>query len=177
MNNVLLFEQKSTSKLHCPIFNYVCQQLFEIYTVTNKIWWFTTWVPIRRAEWGTGGWHLSEQCKKYLAKVDLQALHMGLNSYLQYCTGFWASNMLLNSALQRHYTDNSKQIFPEMKLCALSPISCIQLYVSFFVFPWSVCLFCSRKIGGPIVGIYKSLTETWMWKLELRLRSFYSGSI
>jgi hypothetical protein len=28
---------------------------------------------------------------------------------------------------------------------------------------------CYRKIGGPSVGIYKSLTETWMWKLGLRL--------
>ncbi len=28
------------------------------------------------------------------------------------------------------------------------------------------------KIGGPIVGIYKSLTETWWWKLGTRPRSF-----
>jgi hypothetical protein len=35
----------------------------------------------------------------------------------------------------------------------------------------SACLFCSSKICGPILGIYKSLTDTWMWKLALRLRS------
>ncbi len=28
-----------------------------------------------------------------------------------------------------------------------------------------------QKIGGPIVGIYTSLTETWKWKLGTRLRS------
>ncbi len=33
--------------------------------------------------------------------------------------------------------------------------------------PTFMFLFCSRKIGGPIVGKYKSLTETWMWKLGL----------
>jgi hypothetical protein len=39
----------------------------------------------------------------------------------------------------------------------------------------SVRLFCCSKIGGPIVGIYKSLTETWMWKLGTSPRSFISG--
>ncbi len=38
----------------------------------------------------------------------------------------------------------------------------------------SVCLFCCSKIGGPIVAIYKSLTDTWMWKLGTRPRSFIS---
>jgi hypothetical protein len=33
------------------------------------------------------------------------------------------------------------------------------------------------KIGGPIVEIYKSLTDTWMWKLGTRLHSFISGNI
>jgi hypothetical protein len=26
------------------------------------------------------------------------------------------------------------------------------------------------------VGVYKSLTDTWMWKLGLRPRSFFSGN-
>ncbi len=30
----------------------------------------------------------------------------------------------------------------------------------FIIFPRSVCLFCCRKICGPILGIYKSLTDT-----------------
>ncbi len=38
----------------------------------------------------------------------------------------------------------------------------------FYIFPGSVCLFCCREICGPILGIYKSLTDTWMWKLGLR---------
>jgi hypothetical protein len=35
-----------------------------------------------------------------------------------------------------------------------------------YIFPWWVCIFCCRKVGGPIVGIYKSLTDAWMWKLD-----------
>ncbi len=34
----------------------------------------------------------------------------------------------------------------------------------------------SRK-GRPIVGIYNSLTDTWMWKLGLRPRYSFSGNI
>ncbi len=37
-----------------------------------------------------------------------------------------------------------------------------------YIFPGSVWLFCCRKICGPILGIHKSLTDTWMWKLGLR---------
>ncbi len=76
---------------------------------------------------------------------------------------------------------NSKQIFPEMKLLGRAPNSYIHVSVNdlYTVFPQSVCLvpiylFCFRKIGGPIVGIYKSLTDTWIWKLGLRPRSFFS---
>ncbi len=37
-----------------------------------------------------------------------------------------------------------------------------------YIFPGSVCLFCCREICGQILGIYESLTDTWMWKLGLR---------
>jgi hypothetical protein len=33
------------------------------------------------------------------------------------------------------------------------------------------------KIAGPIVGIYKSLTDTYLQKLGTRPRSFISGNI
>ncbi len=35
----------------------------------------------------------------------------------------------------------------------------------------------SSKTGRPIVGIYNSLTDTWMWKLGLRPRYSFSGNI
>ncbi len=40
-----------------------------------------------------------------------------------------------------------------------------------YIFPGSVCLFCCREICGPILGIYKSLTDTWMSKLGPRPRN------
>ncbi len=36
---------------------------------------------------------------------------------------------------------------------------------------------CKEKICRPIVGIYKSHSETWMWKLGLWPRSSFSGNI
>jgi hypothetical protein len=54
-----------------------------------------------------------------------------------------------------------------MKLRYLGPNAYIHVFVHYLysIFPRSVCLFCCRKIGGPIVGIYKSLTETWILKV------------
>jgi hypothetical protein len=61
-------------------------------------------------------------------------------------------------------------VFPEMKLLfpkqnnnVLSPssythISVRDLFIS--------SIFCCRKICGLILGIYKSLTDTWMWKWD-----------
>ncbi len=44
-----------------------------------------------------------------------------------------------------------------------------------YLFPGSVCLFCCMEICGLILGIYKSLTDTWMWKLGLRPRNSRKG--
>jgi hypothetical protein len=35
----------------------------------------------------------------------------------------------------------------------------------------------SSRIGRPMVGIYKSLTDTWMWKLGLRPQNSFPGNI
>ncbi len=73
-------------------------------------------------------------------------------------------------APQIHNTENSKQIF-------LWPQSqfphCLW---AVYRFPPSVCLFFYRKICGPILGIYKSPRDTWMWKLGLRPRNSFSGN-
>ncbi len=36
-----------------------------------------------------------------------------------------------------------------------------------YIFPGSDCLFSCREICGQILGIYKSITDTCMWKLGL----------
>ncbi len=65
--------------------------------------------------------------------------------------------------------------FPEMKLCMLGyfqkRIIMFRLSIPAFIclweihiFPGSVCLrvFCCNQICGPILGIYKLLTNTWI---------------
>ncbi len=43
----------------------------------------------------------------------------------------------------------------------------LQIYLwKIYIFPGLVCLICCRKIFGPILGIYKSLTDIWMWNWD-----------
>ncbi len=89
-----------------------------------------------------------------------------------------------------HYTANEGQVriqykclvpiyvLPKMKLWIPKKIIMFCLPVPTFIYLWeiyiflgSVCLFCCMKICGPILGIYKSLADTWMWKLGLRPRN------
>ncbi len=89
-----------------------------------------------------------------------------------------------NSALQMKGRWESIYVFPEIKLCSLLfsiknyndlfPNSYTHKYARdlyVYVFPGSVCLFCCSRICGAILGINKSLTDTWMWKLGLRPRN------
>ncbi len=64
-------------------------------------------------------------------------------------------------------------VFPDIKLLflkqnynVLSPSYYTHISVRDLqnIFTGSVCLFCCRKICGPILGIYKSLRDTWMWE-------------
>jgi hypothetical protein len=67
---------------------------------------------------------------------------------------------------------SAASIFPKQNYNVLSPNSYTQgksvrdLYI-----PGSVCLFCCSQICEPILEIYKSLTDTWLWKLGMRPRN------
>ncbi len=67
--------------------------------------------------------------------------------------------------LQRTNTENSKQIFPEKELRFHSSHSCVG--ERYFIFPWSVCLFCCRKyVDRSWEYINRSHThacENWYW--------------
>jgi hypothetical protein len=59
-------------------------------------------------------------------------------------------------------TENSIQIFPEVKLHGLVPNSCIHVSVSDLFTPTIVLpiLLQQNTVEGPIVGIYKLLAAT-----------------
>ncbi len=83
-------------------------------------------------------------------------------------------------ALQIHCTKNLKLIFPERKLRGLVPNLYIHVSVSDSCTPTIGPQTQYSKIGGPIEGIYKSITDTWIQKLGTRPRSFHvfiSGNI
>jgi hypothetical protein len=72
-----------------------------------------------------------------------------------------------------HWKKISIYVFREKKLRGLSPnfhIMC--LWAIYMYIPRSVHLFSCIRIWRPIVGIYKSHTETWLW-----IRSSFSGNI
>jgi hypothetical protein len=56
-----------------------------------------------------------------------------------------------------HCTENSKQIFPEMKLCGLVPNSYIHVSVRYLYIPTTGPQMQCSKIGGLTVGIYKRI--------------------
>jgi len=64
----------------------------------------------------------------------------------------------------------------ERNCAAAIPIPTFMFLWEIYIFHWSVCLFCCRKIGGPNVGTYRSLKDTWMWTLGLRPRNSFSGN-
>jgi hypothetical protein len=82
----------------------------------------------------------------------------------------------MHSTLQRHNTENSKKYSQKRNFAATVLILKFMLLWAIYIFPWSVCLFCWRKIDGPNVGIYRPFTDTWMWKLELRPHNSFSGN-
>jgi hypothetical protein len=61
-----------------------------------------------------------------------------------------------------------KQIFPEKELLGHSPNFHIPVSVSVLYILKIEMPILLQEICEPILGIYKSLTDTWMWKLGRR---------
>ncbi len=77
----------------------------------------------------------------------------------------------------QHCNENPIYVFLFWELRGLSPNLHIHVSMSDLYIPRiGLHISCSR-IGRLIVGIYKSLTDTWMWKLGLWPRKYFSGNI
>ncbi len=102
----------------------------------------------------------------------------GFDPSIRRHSGIWgaADEAVLNT-VQKKIKISPKKIFKKKEVRGLSTnfhihVSGSDLY-NFRIGPH---IYCSR-IGRPIVGIYKSLTDTWMVKLGLRPCSSFSGNI
>jgi hypothetical protein len=67
---------------------------------------------------------------------------------------------LTTTALQRQNAENVKQIFPEKEYRGLSPNFHIHVSVNELYIPTMCLPFLLEEICGPILGIYKSPTDT-----------------
>ena len=76
------------------------------------------------------------------------------------CCGFGMNCPDQEPTLQRQNTEISKQIFPEKEYRGLSPNFHIHVSVSELYIPKMELPFLLEEICGPILGIYKSLTDT-----------------
>jgi hypothetical protein len=65
-----------------------------------------------------------------------------------------------DGTLQRQNTEISKQIFPEKEYRGLSPNFHIHMSVSDLYIPTISMPFLLEEICRPILGLYKSLTDT-----------------
>jgi hypothetical protein len=67
--------------------------------------------------------------------------------------------------------------YSQKRNCVASgPIFTCMCLWAIYILPRWVCLFSCRKICGPILGINRSLTDTWLWKLLLGPRNSFSGN-
>ena len=92
-------------------------------------------------------------------------------------TATGGSTLLYGKETSIHCNGNSVYIFLFWELRGLSPNFHSHVSVSDLYIPRIGPHISSSRKGSSIVGIYNSLTDTWMWKLGLRPRYSFSRNI
>ncbi len=77
-------------------------------------------------------------------------------------SGCGATGSAASPTVHKTNTENSKQIFPEKELRGHSPNLHIHVSVRDLYIPTIDLPILLQEICGPILGIYKSLINTWM---------------
>ncbi len=102
-----------------------------------------------------------------------------ISKYIQYGTCFSAESQRICMCHRRylHCNENPIYVFPEKNLQGLSHNFHIHVYVRdlYCIFLGSIHIFFCNRIGIGM-GMYKSLTNTWMWELGLRPHNSFSGN-
>ncbi len=92
----------------------------------------------------------------------------------------WFSNSYIRcSYKQSTYTATKiPSMCSQKRNCEASvPISAFICLCAIDVLSETVHIFSCSRIGRPTLGIHKSLTDTWMWKLGLKPHNYFSGNI
>ncbi len=84
----------------------------------------------------------------------------------------WELTLHRLSSWFAHPAKNQRRKFEtNIRNCAVAvPISTFMCLWAIYI-PRLICLSFCRKISGPILEKYKSLTDKWVWKLGLRPRN------
>jgi hypothetical protein len=80
------------------------------------------------------------------------------------------SNAAAHTAKTKYRNFETYTVFPEKEYGGLSPNFHIHASVSDLYIPMISFPILLEEICRPILGLYKSLTDTWIWKLGLRPR-------
>ncbi len=127
------------------------------------------WHPCILVSWHPGiptchpsSWLVSRiLCPVLIGYSDiLVSCHLETWTNLQFFFSISLVHCKVNISKTRH------KFSPNWNCAASFPIPSFMFLWAIYIFPRSVYLLCCRKIGGPIVELLKTLTDTWMWNLE-----------